>query len=235
MDFGEASVVANRAYSEEFLISLGRKFKFDARRPDLAEDLRDMAMRYLVARHNEDNSEYIRKSRKQFQALALHTHKFILELSDWEDRDLAGDMARAARINREPRPATNFPELSEHQRNRGNAYYKELMRLLNLLEATAQMRHKPLTGHRASRKQNDPLVWFVAKIEDFWVQIPGNRFTVDYHRGSGITDAFRFVRELVKPIDTISDKHIVTVMRTVIAARRPPPKTKVRGRLKRSI
>jgi hypothetical protein len=53
MDSLEASVVAKRAYSEDFLISLGRKFEFNARRSDLAADLRDMAMRYLVARHKQ--------------------------------------------------------------------------------------------------------------------------------------------------------------------------------------
>lgn len=46
------------------------------------------------------------------------------------------------------------------------------------------------------------------------------QFTVDYHQGSGLTEAFAFVNLVVAQIDSaITETEIITAMRTIIKER----------------
>jgi hypothetical protein len=185
----------------------------------VAAKLRDFGARYLLARRVTNNLEVAKADRAEYRDLQKLAHRFVAELDAWNDRDIAGDMALAARIAGEPEPLTNFPKLSEHEKQRGDAYYHELIRLLGLLEVAAQQQFRRLAPSKGRRSNNYELEILIGKLADFWVDSLGRKFSLDYHDGTGLSEAFQFVQAVIGPIDKIPDKHIVTVMRTVIRAR----------------
>ena len=68
------------------------------------------------------------------------------------------------------------------------------------------------------RKRNYPVENFVRRAHYIWVKMLGRPFTVDYHKGSGLTPAFDFVYYLLHHLDdNIPENGIVTAMRKVIA------------------
>ena len=70
----------------------------------------------------------------------------------------------------------------------------------------------------------------VIHAADFWELDLKRRFRIDYRKGAGLTPGFDFVKALLKPIDDVTDKQIITAMRTVIKLRRVPVLQRRRAR-----
>jgi hypothetical protein len=104
-----------------------------------------------------------------------------------------------------------------------------LQRLLQLLKAAAEPRVQDLGSPRGRRK-NIALANLVIHAADFWEMDLKRRFRIDYHKGAGLTPGFDFVKALLKPIDHVTDRQIITAMRTEIKLRRVPVLQKRRAR-----
>jgi hypothetical protein len=205
-------------YADEFLSSLAVQFGLEIEPTELAHELRNIGRQYLRVSGFRDNSDIIRKERGDYMRLNELTQEFIKELRAWAARDLAGDIAMIARASKEPPPSVGFPALTAFQRQRGDTYYHELLRLLGLVEKTSWSMAGHLTP-RGGRPINHALEVLTRKTADFWTEKLGRRFTVDYHRGSGWTQAFEFVKALLKPLGDVPDKQIITAMRAEIKSR----------------
>jgi len=59
----------------------------------------------------------------------------------------------------------------------------------------------------------------VRRSADFWGDHLNRKFTVDYHKGAGLTPAFLFVQKLINEIELIADNKIINAMRSEIALR----------------
>ena len=78
-------------------------------------------------------------------------------------------------------------------------------------------RFSPVKG----RKRNYPLENLVRRLAFIWTETFERKFTVDYHQGSGLTEAFEFVELVATELGlSVTDTEIVTSMRTVIKERR---------------
>jgi hypothetical protein len=213
--------IVERVYTNEFLSTLKERFKFDALRPDLARLIRRIGENYIFERRFEDDVDRPQKSRKSYREFLRVTEAFLEWLKKSYDHsdfyNIATEMLMIAQSRKEPEPQNEFPGLSEHQR-RVEAHYRELVRLTELLKATLThgIDHlKPKPGP----KRDSALEHLVSSTAVFWTFDLGRGFTLDHHKGAGLTKAFDFVQALVKPLDDVTDDKIITAMRTEIAER----------------
>lgn len=87
--------------------------------------------------------------------------------------------------------------------------------------------------HRGQKgpKIDQELSGFVVAMKMFWTERLERRFTLDYHKGEGLTPAYNFVRDALEPIATVDSATLVTAMRRSIAEARAI-KEKVKNRKK---
>lgn len=211
--------IAARVYSDQFLSELKKQFRFDALAPETAAELRDIAFRYIVFRREENQPAFRKSSRREFLALQEATECYLALLERHETRDLASDIHLAASLENIGEDRGNSPDVAGQKRHDGKAYLRDLVRLLELIKRTAAW-HARFLETRGGRPKNFGLEELARKAAEFWSTELNRQFTVDYHKGTGVTVAFKFVRALVAPLDDVSDRQIVTAMRAQIAARR---------------
>ena len=210
-------VIAEKAYSDEFLSQLSAKFEFDACTEEYTREIRDIGERYFRDLKIFNNKEDQQRNRERYKRLKKQITNFAEFLTRPEYIDIESDMYFAALRLREPAPETEFPQLTEFQKTRGAPYLAEFVRLLRLLDNAADAGIESFAPERG-RKRNYPVENFVRRSHYVWSNMLGRPFTVDYHKGSGVTPAFKFVKTLFHEIDDkIPEKTIITAMRKLIA------------------
>ncbi|MEO1965561.1 hypothetical protein [Hyphomonas sp.] len=152
-----------------------------------------------------------------YNALKKKVSEFraFLELPEYSD--LASDLYLAALHKNEPAPETDFPEITDFERTRGEPYLLELKRLLSLLEDATDIALDNSAVPKG-RKPDYPLVSLVRRLAFIWTELLNQKFSIDYHQGSGLTPAFQFVSLIVqRVIPDIRETEIVTAMRTIVS------------------
>ncbi|HVB79574.1 MAG TPA: hypothetical protein VNE82_06430 [Candidatus Binataceae bacterium] len=215
--------IVERIYSDEFLFELHRAFGIEPFTAERAGQIRKLGTRYILGRRMENQTDLLKSDQRNYLELQKATESYLALLREYEERNIGSDMKVAAQQLGWPEPELNDPE----------GYYRQLLLLLDLLR-TATIRQAKYLASRGGRPKNFGLEDLVRHAADFWAVELGRRFTVNYHQGEGITRAFEFIKALVAPLDDISDKQIVTAMRTAIATRRSPGPPKSKRRLTRT-
>ncbi|MDE2166561.1 MAG: hypothetical protein KGJ66_09525 [Alphaproteobacteria bacterium] len=225
--------IAEKAYNDKFLSALGSEFKFTALDPKLAYELRRIADNYILERRFGDLHELPATARKTYQDFLKVTEAFLNWLKKSYDHphfyNIATEILMTARGRREPETQTDFPGLTEHQK-RVESHYRELLRLAVLLRATLIRRIKSLK-RSPGPKPDTALRHFILGCSEFWTHQLGRKFTIDYHKGAGLTDAFKFCRALLQPLERVREKDVVTAMRAEKSLSR---KSEMRARSKRT-
>ncbi len=209
-----------RIYTDQFLAGISEQFGFKIQGTETERDIREAGARYILgARLDEEDPSFHKTRRKDYVKFLRATEKFgsLLETFDAE-KDISTQMLWGARILNEPKPQTEFPELSDHDQKRGPPYYFELVRLLNILKAGVDFEIQNSTSI-GGRPKSTGLLIFINRIADVWIINLERRFSIDYHEGSGVTEAFDFIKALLSPLDDIPDARIVTAMRAEIHQR----------------
>lgn len=95
-----------------------------------------------------------------------------------------------------------------------------LDRSLSLFRSFLQSKLKRLDS-KGGRPRNKGLQGFTEYAWMIWTNELGKPFTLDYHKGSGTSPAFQFVKDMIAPAYEASDREIVSAMRYVIARSGP--------------
>lgn len=216
--------VATAAYDDKFLAALKQGFKFDSLRPEWANTIRHIGRQYILGRRMEDDQDFYQSAQAEYQSLLQETDHFLEFLKKSYDNpyfhNIATEMSTLAGRMDLPKPQRNPSDLKEQERA-DKSHYRELMLLTEMLKATAS--HGMEIARREIRpgpKKNFGLELLVRKAADFWTGELKRGFTVDYHKGAGLTPAFEFVCTIVKPLDDVPDEKIITAMRGEIKERR---------------
>lgn len=152
-----------------------------------------------------------------YKALQKKVSEFRAFLEKPEYVDLESDLHWAALHKNEPAPETVFPEISEFEKTRGKSYMLELKRLLLLLESATDLAVEK-SALPKGRKPKVVTLNLVRRLAYVWTEQIKQKFSIDYHEGSGLTPAFQFVSLIVhKLIPEVTQTEIVTAMRTVVA------------------
>ena len=211
--------VVRRAYTPEFLSNIATRFGFSLGSDEQISDLHQIGYRYILGRRLEDDGGSLKNLRAEYLAFRKPLAKFAEALETFSQERLAHEMQYGARLLVEPSPSTEFPELSEHQKKRGEPYLFELKRLLRILGRGVDYQIDALTS-KGGRPKNHGLDIGVIYAADFWEVNLGRLYTVDHHQGSGITEAFEFTKALLQPLDDLTDTQVTSAMRAEVSDRR---------------
>ncbi|MCA8900379.1 MAG: hypothetical protein KDA53_03940 [Hyphomonas sp.] len=152
-----------------------------------------------------------------YKALKKKVSEFraFLELPEYSD--LSSDLYLAALHRNEAAPQAYFPEITDFERTRGEPYWLELNRLLSLLEDATDIALDNSAVPKG-RKPDYPLLGLIRRLAYVWTELLKQKFSIDYHKGSGLTPAFQFVSLVVRRvIPDIRETEIVTAMRTIVS------------------
>ena len=198
-------------YSRVFLEDLGQKFGFDPFGSDNAEAIELIGRRYRIAYRHEKEPDSAKEMRLEYLQLAKETERYLNFLRIAESREFGAEMQIIARVNWAAKSLQKKagPPISP---------LSDLFELLDLLRETTAYGAKQFAP-RKGRKRDFALEGLVRHTADFWTEKLGRRFRIDYHEGSGTTEAFQFVKTLLEPFADIPDTKIVTAMRAEIEMR----------------
>jgi len=205
-------------YSALFIVELGKQFDFDGENPEIIEEINNIRSGYIAYQAAEGHEAYSKQVRSKYVEVNKAIAKFGAVLKKHETQDLATEMYWGARLLNEPKPQTEFSDITDFEKTRGKPYYLELLRLLRILEkgVNKNIDHlAPLPG----RKPDYPVQALVRRAAEFWEDFLDRRFTVDYHGSEGLTRAFSFVQKLINEIEPTPDNKIINAMRAEITAR----------------
>ncbi len=209
----------NKIINEKLVAEISTRFEIALESSTLVDELEQIARRYVVDLRvfNDETTE--RTVRSNYQTLKSEVERFRALLSAQEYEDLDTDIYWAARHKIVPVSEASIPVIGRAQGKPGSSYLVELENLLALLDTAADLgaaRFAPARG----RKRKYALENLVRRLAYVWADILGRQFTVDYHQGSGLTEAFAFVSIVVAEIDSaITETEIITAMRTIIKER----------------
>lgn len=164
-------------------------------------DVRD-ELRVVVRRHALDqkifgtHEDELKSVGADYKALKQKVSEFRVFLDQPEFIDLASDLYLAALHKNEPIPKTGFPEISDLARTRGEPYLLELKRLMSLLEDATDIALEKSAVPKG-RKPDYPLLGLIRRLAYVWTELLKQKFSIDYHKGSGLTPAFQFVSLVV--------------------------------------
>jgi hypothetical protein len=202
------------AYSVVFFTAFERQFGLESRKSEIRDSLRNIGRQYIVVRRTEDGREMRRELRRQNAQLAKQTNSFLEILRATSTEEIAASLYMTALRLNEPIPSTKFAEISPHaQSQSGEPYFRELIRLLELLEKSS-LEQADYFRERPGPKTNLGLEFLVRRVADYFVSELKRPFSVDHHKPIAASEAFDFISALIAPIDQVSSTEIMTAIRT---------------------
>lgn len=185
---------------------------------DVRKDLRSTVRRYSFYQRMFGSHEADRKAATaDYKSLKEIASEFRTFLEQQDQDNLVSGLHFAALHKNAPVPQTNFPEITDFEKTNGTPYLLELKRLLALLEYATDLALEKSTVPKG-RKRNQPLESLVRRLAYVWEQLLDQKFTIDYHKGSGLTPDFEFVSLVVERIiPEVGETEIVTAMRTIVS------------------
>lgn len=201
------------------LDDLAARFDFDLSHPDLITQLRFAVKRFAREQIVFADESTERELHRRYKTLKTETARYKALLASPDYEDLEDDLHLAAPYMQAPDNTTNLTRIGSDISST-NSYLEQLERLLRLIETATDLgisRFKPNKG----RKRKVALENLVRRLAYIWNSLLNRPFTVDYHQGSGLTEAFAFVSAIAALVDSdITQTEIVTTMRTVVKERR---------------
>ena len=146
--------VITHLYTDQFILKLRADFNIAISHPELAQIIRDIGRSYIHANRVPNLEKLCAEDREQYAACREVVTRVREDLQRRADQDMAGIMADGARFSNEPLPQTAFPGLTAHQRQRGDAFFHELLRLLGVAEKGLDLVAQRLTSKGGSTPCN---------------------------------------------------------------------------------
>lgn len=206
-------------WSEDRLSELGERFGFDSAAPELRQELNYIARRYRrdliafdgVAVREAERVKY-KKLLAQIDALqetlaspeydALGSEIYLTLRTEVSD-----NKAGVIRMSTIPNAA-----VGDHILNG----LDDMLKLISNAARNVEERNAPAKG----RKPDYALEALVRNIAYLWSDILKRPFTLDYHKGSALTEAANFVKAIIGYLGPdIPETRLITTMRTIISER----------------
>jgi hypothetical protein len=214
--------IIQREYNADYILGLGRQFKFDPKDPEIAARIYMMGSSYLIARR-QDNSEDLPLLNKRLLKFGREIDSFRLALDKAADLDLPTMMYFSALELNQPPPGGAFAGLTQHDREQsGEPYFREFMRILGILANAVQNDKKRSASKRGPRVNSGLEIIARQAAQFFAVELKDRPFTIDPHKPFKATPAFDFVKALVAPLDDVTDNEIVTAIRGAKPSKKMP-------------
>ncbi len=201
----------NQYYPDPVLEGLGSQYGFNADDTKICHLLgRAVSVLYRNGTAKEDR-EIAKANRKQLKQALVHLEQLEISLEQVEGLDsyiFLDDILKryepAAKIETDNPTATS--KLEREFLDISLAVFRGVLQ--DKLEALV---------NKGGRPRNKGLQGFTEYMWTLWAGELGRPFTLDYHRGSGTSQAFLFVKDMLAPAYDATEPEIITAMRYVIA------------------
>ncbi len=204
--------------SDEFLVALGREFEFDVEETRANWWITKASALYVKGRRAEAAPKR-REAKRELEELIEDGRKFASRLSQLDQVSMS---LRVPYDSAESDLAIPFdrPELDGLERFKfTTGYVNESERLVRFIVGLAERQLSDIEMDKGGRPKNLGFADFMDYVAEFWETEVGRRFSVDYHDGEGMTPAFEFAKRVVRELDDVSDKQVITAMRLQIRKR----------------
>jgi hypothetical protein len=215
-----------RKIPDALLQALGERFKFDAFRPDLRQELDYIARRYSRDLGLFDAADDQKAERLRYRALREQIETLRQMLASPEYADFGSEIYLTLRTTPPDELVGGLSQLPAANGATGEHIVQLLDRLLQLSAETAanvEQRNAPAKG----RKPDYALECLVRNIAYLWKDILQRPFRLDYHKGSVLTEAAEFVIAVAGFVaPDVPQTRLITTMRTIIREQNfvPPAK-----------
>lgn len=211
--------VQKLAFPESFLRDIAIQFELDDF--DLLQREVHIASRaYIYARLDGD---YVsgKESKDSYKRLIGQLEELLSNLKNFSGGYITDQMFWGAKRNGDP-ILEQFERLDLRDPvGCGEEHFDRLIELLEFLKSgCVDHRAELFALDRGGPRLNFGLQNFIGNIFGYWTIPLERRFTLDHHKGVGLTPAFDFVKALVTRIEAISDAQIMTAMRSEIRRNR---------------
>lgn len=212
---GPAYASSREIYTDEFIAELAHDFDFDASSNHVLSRLYEIPFRYHLGNRIDHKGEGLKEARKDYERLQKALVTFQQELEKFHGTGIDMELwegAKALPMFDPDLDARNYPEFVYKS---SIAYYFEFFRYLNFLQLGI---HKQIGRLKSvgGRPKRFGLSLAVSYISQFWIIDLNRRYSLDYHQGSGISEAFAFTSRLIQQIEPVEERKIVTAMRALI-------------------
>lgn len=205
---------------------LGARFGFDSLHFDIGSELGRIARRYQRDLTLFDDAAQRGEERQNYRHLGKQVQDLRTLLAEPDFEALGSELYLYLRTHAQGSGHDLIRLPTVPNSSAGEHLLKTLDNLLELVSSAAeetQIRNALPKG----RKPDYPLECLVRNIACLWSDILHRPFTLDYHKGSGLTEAFDFVKSIVGVIaPEVPENRLITIMRTIIAERNFVPPTK---------
>lgn len=206
-------------YSDDFVDALAQDYDFDCTDINLLTYLYEIPHRYNVANaiHNGDR-EFQPQNRKNLLKLQAKFKTFKDELYAQGGDRFNLEVSDGAGLCGELNPNLDPDDYPGKAFSKNYCYWFEFERYLKFFEEGLKQTLKN-TKPRGGRPKNEGLHNAIHYIASFWEFKLLRKYTLDHHNGKGLTEAYKFTRRLLAPLDQIDEKQIITAMRAEIKER----------------
>lgn len=218
MSLPEDSQQAAAVYDRPTVQALADKYGIDPEESRLAVNLMRAARRAAVYSSVARQNEWLAEDERRLSAIRDAATLLQSTLSLKDDRLFAVAIELGERSRQfGARPldlGESDPDFSHL--DRATADFEQLQALLSATEAVAEEHLQALPDRQGGRPSALGVYEFVATMAAFWEDVLHRRFTVWYHQGRGMTDAFEFVRDAIAPLGSIPETQLVTAARKAV-------------------
>jgi hypothetical protein len=205
-------------YHDSFINDLAKDFNLDESDPFTLERLYEIPFRFHLARrvHSDDS---IKETRKEYETLAKRLTLFQDQMHRLDGWGLDSELWEGAKMLPSFDPDLVSRDYPSFIYKDSIAYRFELQRYLNFLQLGLDQTLKRVKSS-GGRPRDEGLHLAVRYVSNYWVYDLKREYKFDYHKGSGLSEAFEFTNRLIQQIEKIDERKIVTAMRTVVRENR---------------
>lgn len=208
-------------YSDEFLATIAAQYEFNLAETRFKWWIHSGGIRYFLfedrAKHSSPGK--VRRARKQLEKKISELKRFqmLFELKSYERREFKAATPNPfmEEIERVATDAMAHRESLRLERDLFNLRYRNEQLADGVAEKLYELEDylEELKKNKGGRPADEAAYEFVAYVAEFWTRDLDRPLTIDAHKGEGLTESFRFIRDCAAPLIPISDAKIVTMMR----------------------
>jgi len=210
--------ICSEAFDQTFLSELGAEFGFDPIATNAKWWVHKAGVHYLRGRRAEDFSKprELRAECENTLGLCRELTKFLTEPKSGFTFLSLHDAAKEIGV----RPPYYGPEQKPDHLWELGAHDSVLKDLVKVLDRALEIEIGMMNPDKGGRPSNLGMFPSLEYLAEFWESQLVRRYTLDHHKGTGLTPAFNFSKKVILRLDDVPESQLITGMRKVVGERR---------------
>lgn len=214
-------------YDEKQVSELAELLPVGVNQLELKSKLDIAANQYLITRSSYEDAPTHAESKEALKYLQNHAQKLLEGFGKLDGKSwnivLAPEIQATQRLGFEDRVMTSLGyEIVGERQPDGSISYEELgpedfIGAAEFIEFYISHALENYPKSKLGKMRLLSLSGWLNHLEPLWLEFSGNKFTLDFHKGKGVSDAFVFCKEAISMIDpNVTEANLITAMREKI-------------------